>query len=72
MPEQCGYKGVLTLTMGRLFGTEMKTSDDAMQFVRDPENILELQTKVPFGPSVAMPADAYFTGLQSDGIEDLV
>lgn len=68
-PEHCARPGVITLTMGRPFGREIVTSDDAMQFARDPGHLLGGQIQVPFEPSVSLPPDAYFTGLRQGDLE---
>jgi hypothetical protein len=77
-PEHCGWEKVLFLGMSSRLGQPNMSSDDLMEYVRDPLNVLVPAADHPdvprtlgyFEPSVSRPADAVFTGyVYPDGME---
>lgn len=61
-PAHCGYESVLLLTVGWPLGRAATTSDQARQYVRDPDGTVDHLTLGGFEPSVLLPGDAAFTG----------
>lgn len=66
-PETCGYGALVLLTTANRLGQPFHTSDDARQYVRDPDN--QFATIGRFEPSVARPPDAVFTGYRYGSME---
>lgn len=66
-PDVCGYGGLLLLTMANHLGQPALTSDDARQYVRDPDN--QFATIGRFEPSVDRPSDAVFSGYRYGSME---
>jgi hypothetical protein len=67
--EVCGYDHVLLLTMAKVLGKPALTSDDALQYVRDPSNQFANATAGSFEPSVEKPPDALFSGYRYGSME---
>jgi hypothetical protein len=63
-PEHCGWERTLLLTVGWPLGRPAHTSDQARQYVRDPENVVPERLLGVFEPSTVLPSDAQFTGLR--------
>jgi hypothetical protein len=61
-PAHCGYASVLLLTLGWPLGRAATTSDQARQYVRDPDGHVVDLTLGTFESSVALPDNAVFTG----------
>ncbi len=77
-PGHCGWENVLFLGMNSRLGEPTMSSDDLMEYVRDPSNAWATASDRPdaprtlgrFEPSVPEPADAVFTGyVYHDGME---
>jgi hypothetical protein len=77
-PGHCGWEDVLFLRMSTRLGQPTMSSDDLLEYVRDPENRWaaeppegqEAMTLGRFEPSVPKSADAVFTGYAyDDGME---
>jgi len=68
-PEQCGLPKVQLLTVGEPFGQEMHTDQDSLQFVRDPDHLVQDKSLDTFSASTELPSDTHFTGLKYDDLE---
>lgn len=74
-PAHCGWERILFLRMSRRLGEPTVTSDDLLEYVRDPENRWAgpnesvVRTLGRFEPDVPRPPDAMFTGYVYDGME---
>jgi hypothetical protein len=77
-PGHCGWEDITFLRMSKNLGEPMLMSDDAFEYVRDPQNRWAKEPTPPeqsmtlgrFEPSVPKPADAVFTGyVYFDGME---
>ena len=66
-PDVCGFADLLILSMAKALGQRALSSDDALQYIRDPANAFD--TVGHFEPSVAKPPDAYDTGYSYGSME---
>jgi len=68
-PEQCGLREVQLLTVGKPFGPEIPSDQDSLQFVRDPNHLVEDKSLDTFSASTQLPPDVHFTGLTYADLE---
>lgn len=68
-PEHCDWQSSLWMHVGWPLGTRADSAADIRQYVRDPEDVLPVETETAFDTDVEMPKGASPTGFQADGVE---
>ncbi len=62
-PQHCGWESVRVIITGSPLRSRYTTANDAVEYVRDPNNVMGLDTK--FEPDATLPETAIDTGYRS-------